>query len=688
MSTMNTDCWEILGMTPTTCQSRIQKAYTRLLCLNEPESFPRLRDAQKAALAAARTLKQQAIAPSSSPSEHMQQQVHPAADTPASTNVRQTSTPTCKPTHETFTAETAALYADFERRVKIREWQQLLASPVLQEPKDKHRLRIWLFGFFDSHFYLPQPVLDLLRETFEWVNHYDALTEAHGQDTVDTLLDFFEYNRWYIRFEHLQPPASWTTEQIDHYLQQRERLAIANRKGDQQAFANRLSALQEADITDIALHFWLALQYLANKQLHNALDQIQQLEIHAPERLDTQLLSGRINQLMQQPHAAAAAFRAVLKIDDRHVLATKGLADYYLQTGYSHEARALYRRILELTPFDMEARVQIMLINQAIIGTAFSDLAPKPCSLEHCCEIAQCYLQNADYDNCVRFVTQISLLARRNDVTLPQALSDSPFSDLYQALLARPDGLQAEDLPARLYEYQGDACKALGDHMNALMLYKHAAALAKTQGENAVAARLRWAQTEQEDYQDFGAALEVAISLCEDAPACAEAWYIQGYSLYQQALEQQDSIENALPSINQAINLEPENWRYHSARALILFDLGLYAEALADTDITLRSQQNFSWAWYRKAVCLRELGNLEAAAEAFETSIEQVTAAQQAAEALAWLAIEQGWPEKAHTALQTYIDHDGDQDSIAELTAAIDQCSRSETCTQSQHVSP
>lgn len=686
---MNTNCWEFLGITPTINQALIKKAYARLLRRHhpedDPENFQRLREAYEAALAASRRLKQEEqeqVVPVDdvSPMETAQpaEPLTPAGETPPAAQPEASSSAPAQAQAGTndqqewtqLTDAILALYDDFERRIQPQAWQQLLNSPPLQRLDIKRNMAIWLFGFLGHHRCIPQAVKSLLINTFDWEYSLSTLEEAYGEENTQALMDFLEYGHWQITFEKLRFHGEWTREQSDHYLMLREHLAIANLQGDQAALEQSLVALSDANVSDPELTFWLISFYIARKQFRQALEQVQHLQELAPLSLDTHLQSGRVHMLLDDPTAAAEAFRQALQIDENNVLATKGLANCYLKAGYSYEARELYLQVMELAPYDMEARVQVMQINQATIEKGFTDLKSEKYSMKYCCEVAECYFQIGDYQTCIDFVDAIASRASTNAKPLYRMIRGSIFESIYRALFTKHGDFKHQQVPPRLFEYQGDAYRALERSGPAVEAYRKAIALSEAQGEHTFDARLKLAHiVVAERY--FHDARAMGQTLCEINPNNAEAWYILGYSTFHMGLANDAALEDALDPLGRAISLDPQNWLYYSSRSLVYFNLERYAEALPDLEATLKAEHGFSWAWYRKGVCLRELGYLAEAMEAFNQAIDFVSAAKQSAEALARLALQQGRLEQARHALEQYRHHEGDPGVIQELSQAL-----------------
>jgi tetratricopeptide (TPR) repeat protein len=97
--------------------------------------------------------------------------------------------------------------------------------------------------------------------------------------------------------------------------------------------------------------------------------------------------------------------------------------------------------------------------------------------------------------------------------------------------------------------------------------------------------------------------------------------YSDAYRLRGVNYANQGKYELALADFNKSVKLHP-NGNAFSARAHLFYHQGLYEQAIADYTEGLQLLPNDSFAYYRRAICFRNMRNMEKASEDIEHSIE------------------------------------------------------------------
>ncbi|MCR5031249.1 MAG: hypothetical protein K6A92_00155 [Lachnospiraceae bacterium] len=131
--------FDVLEIQPTKDEAAIGAAYRKLLPSHhpeeDPEGFRKLREAYEKALEYARTKED---------GEGAVGDMTPA---------------------DTFMNRVRGLYEDYDRRVKIEEWEDLLKDPVLQDLEYEDEARVKLLSYImDGHEMMPQAVYSLLEK--------------------------------------------------------------------------------------------------------------------------------------------------------------------------------------------------------------------------------------------------------------------------------------------------------------------------------------------------------------------------------------------------------------------------------------------------------------------------------------------------------------------------------------------
>ncbi|MCR5066552.1 MAG: tetratricopeptide repeat protein [Erysipelotrichaceae bacterium] len=150
--------WKILNIEPTTDRKAIRSAYMQLLSQtnpeDKPEEFKQLREAYEQALAYAE--------------EHQK---------------NREKTPV-----ELWEEKLSALYDDFQKRIRVENWQKLLNEKVCQSIDTRMDCEDALLRFFMDTYLLPQKVWAYLDSQFSWRDRVDELYEKYPRDFIDYVI--------------------------------------------------------------------------------------------------------------------------------------------------------------------------------------------------------------------------------------------------------------------------------------------------------------------------------------------------------------------------------------------------------------------------------------------------------------------------------------------------------------------
>lgn len=150
-------CFDVLGIAPTKDETKIKKAYRKLLHLVNPEDdmqgFQRLRGAYEEAC---RYAKKKEGARKKSASEQ-------------------------------FMDRCRELYDSFFRRIRPEEWEELFEEPVCVNLDTEEEVRKAFLTFLMEHFHFPAQVWTCIDRTFNISGDRNVLTEWLPEDFVDYL---------------------------------------------------------------------------------------------------------------------------------------------------------------------------------------------------------------------------------------------------------------------------------------------------------------------------------------------------------------------------------------------------------------------------------------------------------------------------------------------------------------------
>ncbi len=150
--------WKILKIEPTTDRKAIRDAYRTLLSdtnpEDKPEEFKQLREAYEQAMAYAE--------------EHQE---------------NREKTPV-----ELWQDELSALYDDFQRRIRLSEWQKLLNEKVCLSIDTRMECEEALLKFLMDTYLLPHEVWVYLDSQFSWKDRVEELYEKYPRDFIDYVI--------------------------------------------------------------------------------------------------------------------------------------------------------------------------------------------------------------------------------------------------------------------------------------------------------------------------------------------------------------------------------------------------------------------------------------------------------------------------------------------------------------------
>ena len=149
--------WKILKIEPTTDRKAIRDAYRTLLSdtnpEDKPEEFKQLREAYEQAMAYAE--------------EHQE---------------NREKTPV-----ELWQEELSALYDDFQRRIRLSEWQKLLTEKVCLSIDTRMECEEALLKFLMDTYLLPHEVWVYLDSQFSWKDRVEELYEKYHDKGLEIL---------------------------------------------------------------------------------------------------------------------------------------------------------------------------------------------------------------------------------------------------------------------------------------------------------------------------------------------------------------------------------------------------------------------------------------------------------------------------------------------------------------------
>ena len=666
---MTATCWEILALEETGDERRIRAAWFDLLRQYRPQddddTFVRLRGALDEALLLAREWQ-------SLPGSRgtLTRDEPPVTEEEALVTLPFTLPET---TGDDAAVDAAIqgmlmLYADFSLRRQPALWQQLLAHSLLSAAPVRQGVSDWIILNPERMPWLPAPVLSLLWNHFDWDS--DELREEARLD--DAVLDA-HFQRLYsgggftAAVADLRFPPTFSVEQIDAYLAEREAALELAFEQESAPFIERVNALMAEPVEDPDLLCWLAthFRYMGNGEASR--DFSQRLIDLDPGKVDGWLRQAQINMDERYYYRAWDDFCQVLSIAPRHILGLKGLAQCLLKLEYLHDARSLYALIYQQVEFDAESQVQILHINTLLHKEHQSALKQNDYGMTACENLAESYNQTGAYAQCIDFVLGLRENASMNNSLLWRLFKSSIIGHLYRGMFLRHGDFAARYVSAPLYLSLGYAFERTFKKKEAREAYQWALNSARHLGSDTFPAleRLLNAMTALKEWEALLPLLKEALA---DRPSHAHFWH-----LLAEAYRFTDRMDEALEAADRSIELDASRWVYFSARSLILLEKEEYARALADLDEVVRGSHSYAWGWHRRGLCLNRLGRYREAITCFEDALDWQIEHSDTALELVIAACECGEYEKAQRGAALFSEYKGEPQDITPWLARIEE---------------
>lgn len=614
------NAWEFLEINPTMDVKVIKRAYARKLRDAHPEdeieAFQSLQEAYKAALQEAKYLSSIAAedagnegdsldatsgagrdnneidminhlnlekVDSQNHLEHSQVAVTLETDASIEEVSRYEDDSTRKVTFpEWFMGQIHILYHDYNARIKLENWQYMLSFEEVRAFEYYSIISESLWEYLKQFNQLPQPVLRLLEEQFNWLKQKDSV---HSSDADDH--DFYEYyyylvtRSWSYEFpEFLEISEDINPDAFIFYREKARQALSTNDLEQAERYLNEAQALYRDDFDLLRLYGEYLNRTDKQKEAHLIYERLVR-EFPYEESIMLQyctflLAEKRIKEAMR-------LYQDILTKDSNSIQAMTGIALCYQHYGQLQEAKDILELVKEENPSEVIAQIMLADLTMKMISEIRGKLAFATDLVKLKYELAQLYFETDQFEICSNLLEQIVehgganstiyLLWGRAQLSLEQYERSKEL--LYIAKqLAEEEGTNGYDIKV-----------ALGEVLLNLNLYEQAQ-------------------------------LQLTVAF-EMNPLDPHVNYLLGKLYYEQ-----EQFETAIYYSAKAIVQNPENWRFYVYRGLSLFRLQRWEETLADVNFMLSEFRFYSYAWLMKGHCHMNLQQYEESLVAFQKCID------------------------------------------------------------------
>lgn len=544
--------WTLLGLEPTKEKKTITAAYrARLAAVNpedKPEEFKALRAAYEEALR--------------------------LADQGEETPVRDES-PVGR-----WIGRVRALYDDFAARIRPENWKELLADDVCIALDKRPMAEEALLRFLMEDFYIPQPVWQLLDETFSLTERRAELYESYPKDFVD----YAVMNG--IRFPASLPYELFIPGQNGKDCDEYRRLYHQANRGavhEMGPILEQMEALSERHPYGQALVHRFEIE---NGQVEQGREGCRRLAEAYPN--DTTLTLGWAVQCVNSGSWAEGEklTRRVLECQPNHGQAKRLLAECLAHRDRQEEAKKLIFELMHAAGGDQKQLYQlnevVHSLNDALIRRGEEHLRQHPEDSEAALELGWCYLQNDRNDDALGICRSVA----------PDYKDQYDYHHLYAKVLygrqepdkalehleaverilraLQPDGTdetakRLRRLPEML-QIEGSCLYALNRRAEAREKYEQALALAPEDAEVLTQmAHLLYAE------RDYDRAVEVLETLTGLMSGSYHGYLLLARNLYELGRDQ-----DAFEAVNRALELEGGDLGVYVLKMRILLRNGVW----------------------------------------------------------------------------------------------------------------
>ncbi|ACA86781.1 J domain-containing protein [Shewanella woodyi] len=674
-------CWERIGISPTVDKMLIKRAYAKQLRLHhpedDPEGFKTLRAALEDALAQAKCLSVGEVFISSqeidlTPTVEKSMEQDEPQQEPITVN--ELDFDESKRIFEQLQRKIIELYGHFDSRVQLSLWKLALDGGEQWNIEVKQNTAFWLFNFIGHYPFIPENIFNYLEKRFSWYDNYLALKREFSEEFIDSVFDRFSRAKWSLSYQGVDFSDPSLINDVESYLSKREHLEylVLNKQGNGDEL---ITELNKFCVQDFELDRLLFLYYQNLQSPSQASAYCKKLVVEHPNRVEGYLNKGNIDYRQKRFSEAAHSYKAVLALDESHGIALKGLAGCYLELNDLFSAKCLYEQALLQVPFDVEARIQLIQINQKLIKHSFDLLVEQPNSAKAHKQIAEGYLEIGAYTECIEFLEGIIDKTKPIFENTSRLVKGSIFSVLFRWLFVSDIEQVFNYRNSELHHMLGLAYEATKQAEKAEVAYMTALMKAEDEGTNGYDSLVQLADfyIEHKEYEEALSLLKKACMLTPDSARV--------FALLADAQRYLEMQEEALNSINRAIALDDRPWIYYSIRSILLISAQSYKAAAGDLNKVLQAAPNFSGALYRQGVCHRHLGLYKEAMAFFKSAVDYNTGFRTSA--LEWLklACEVSDLDNAELAMSAFLNADGALETVADYKLEIEKMSnqRSDT---------
>ncbi len=312
--------------------------------------------------------------------------------------------------------ELKELYDDFERRINIDEWKQILDRDEFVSLDTAQEYRDKVLVFLMDYSLVPQQVYKLVEEEFAVKENKNELCESFPAGFIDHIIDNAKY----------RDPISYYLfdgdfDEIDKYIDIYYGLDYAIRIRNIEEQARLIAELEAIDI----YHPYLELcKYRHEIQKMNLTvetteeryekykDELKELQDKGEEILRevacedyyALMFCGDIALINNDLEATEDYYNRLLSLEPDNSSLQNRLGDLYCAKGEYEAAKDLFMKILDANQYNEGARYGLVRANTGLIEKYLVQIEEEPDNEKLKYELVWCYYRNGMFDKCVEYL--------------------------------------------------------------------------------------------------------------------------------------------------------------------------------------------------------------------------------------------------------------------------------------------
>ena len=300
-----------------------------------------------------------------------------------------------------------SVYNNFEQRISVDIWQQLLNDPVCVEIDSRMDATDAILSFLMKHYNLPQKIWLLLDKTFGFKENEKELLEKYPKEFIeDVVISSIEYED-IINYDLF---VTGLMIDYDQFIFMFFNLVRLIREGDMQGAYETLVSLDSFGSVHPYVEVERVKYYINIGQLEPASQIAMMLYEQFPQDASIVYIRAEIAWAYGNISEAKAFYERLLEINNKHYYAKLGLADCYMQEEDFEKAKDLYTELRDVNPYDSYVTDNIDLANDKLIEKFEKKIINDKEDVRTRTKLAWCYLQKHDIEKAIAIGKEIEAM--------------------------------------------------------------------------------------------------------------------------------------------------------------------------------------------------------------------------------------------------------------------------------------